>query len=60
MEDAERSSKILKETLEEVEGSVSESGYQKSLEMMEAALRVKDREVTSMKAAEKARVRKQT
>jgi len=36
---------------------VSETGYQKSLDMMEAALRVKDKEVTSMKTAEKTRVK---
>ncbi len=36
---------------------MSETEYQKSLDMMEAALRVKDKEVTSMKAAEKTRVR---
>ena len=57
LEDAEKSSRTLKETLEEVEGSVSDRGYQQSLEMMEAALRAKDREITSMKTAEKARVK---
>jgi len=58
LEDAEKSSKTLKATLEEVEGSVSERGYQQSLEMMEAALKAKDREITSMQSAEKARVKK--
>lgn len=46
----------MKQCLDELEGSTAEQHYHKSLEMVEEALKEREREVTKMKAAEKARV----
>ncbi len=56
MESAEKSVKQVKASLEELEGNSMERRHGLSLEGMEEALRAKDKEITKMKAAEKAKV----
>ncbi len=46
----------LKETMMESEGSGREQGYQQYVEMMEGALKQKEKEMSRIRAAEKARV----
>lgn len=48
--------KQLKETLEELEGSMGEQNYQKYLDKLEAMLKEKDKEMVRIKQAEKAKV----
>ena len=52
----EEAKKSMKQCLDELEGSTAEQHYHKSLEMVEEALKEREREVARMKAAEKARV----
>lgn len=56
LEVAEKSAKQLKETLEELEGSAGEQNYQQYLDKVETTLKDKEKEVSKIKAAEKARV----
>ena len=58
LEEGDKSVKQLKDTLEELEGSISERvGFQLSVDRMEKALKEKDKDITKIKAAEKSRVR---
>ena len=48
--------KQLKETLGELEGSVRDQGHQEYVDVMEATLKQKEKEMARARAAEKARV----
>lgn len=57
LEGADKSAKQLKDTLGELEGSVRDKGYQQHVDMMGGIMKQKDKEMSRMRAAEKARVR---